>query len=125
MKYNLLQAAAKNARVLILDIKKLIKMHVAAIHISTENVTMALIINLWKFLLTFSEILVICCNLLQNHGKIAATHSNLIDVDIIQHCTVRVYVALLSHDFEVFPVCNISLKEPICRKKDLFSLKNQ
>ena len=60
----------------------------AAIDISTENITMALIINLWKFLLTFSEILVICCNLLQNHGKIAATHSNLIDVDIIQHCTV-------------------------------------
>ena len=62
-------------------------MHVAAIHISTENITMALIINLWKFLLAFSEILVICCNLLQNHGKIAATHSNLIDVDIIKYCT--------------------------------------
>ena len=61
----------------------------AAIDISTENITMALIINLWKFLLTFSEILVICCNLLQNHSKIAATHSNLIDVDIIQHCSVR------------------------------------
>ena len=89
MKYDLLQAAAKNASVLILDIKKLIKMHVAAIHISTENITMALIINLKKFLPTFSEILVICCNLLQNHSKIAATHSNLIDVDIIQHCSVR------------------------------------
>ena len=40
MKYDLLQAAAKNARVLILDIKKLIKMHVAAIHILNENITM-------------------------------------------------------------------------------------
>ena len=64
-------------------------MHVAAIHISTENITMALIINLQKFFPTFSEILVICRNLLQNHSKIAATHSNLKDVDIIQHCTLR------------------------------------
>ena len=100
-------------------------MRVAVIHISTENITMALIINLRKFFSFFPEILVICRNLQQNHSKIAATRSNLKDVDIIQHCTVRVYVALLSHDFEVFSVCNISLKEPICRKKDLFSLKNQ
>ena len=40
MKYDLLQAAAKTARVLILDIKKLIKMNLAAVHISTENITM-------------------------------------------------------------------------------------
>ena len=88
MKYDLLQAAAKNARVLILDIKKLIKMRVAVIHILTENITRALIINLRKFF-SIPEILVICRNLLQNRSKIAATRSNLKDVDIIQHCTVR------------------------------------
>ena len=60
----------------------------AAIDISTENITMALIINLRLFFPTFSEILVICRNLLQYRSKIAATHSNLKDVDIIQHCTV-------------------------------------
>ena len=40
----------------------------AAIDISTENITMALIINLRLFFPTFSEILVICHNLLQNHS---------------------------------------------------------
>ena len=64
-------------------------MNLAALHISTENITMALIINLRKFFPTFSIILVFCRNLLQYRSKIAATHSNLKDVDIIQHCTVR------------------------------------
>ena len=64
-------------------------MRVAVIHISTENITIALIINLRKFFPTFPQILEICRDLPPNHSKIAATHSNLKDVDINQHCTVR------------------------------------
>ena len=67
----------------------------------------------------------ICSDLLQNHSKIAATHSNLIDVDIIKHCTARCSSQLLPLKwFWGFFCMQYQFKGTVLYENDLFFLKN-